>query len=86
MSWKAAATFLNCVSLVAVIIAISSVVLVVTKAAPPIQLITVPFAVVILLQCQVALANARRHERHGDPNPTTWAEIFRIAGSPKGKV
>jgi len=77
MSWKAAATFLRCVSLVAVIVVISNVVLVGIKAAPPIQLITVPFGVAILLQSQLALANARRRARRGDPNPT-WAEIFRI--------
>jgi hypothetical protein len=78
MSWKAAETFLKCASLVAVIIVVSTIVLVVTNAAPPIQLITVPIALLILLQSQLALANARRHVRLGDPNPTTWADIFRI--------
>jgi hypothetical protein len=79
MSWKGAATFLKCASLIAVIIVVSTIVLVVTKAAPPIQLITVPIALLILLQSQLALANARRHARLGDPNPTTWADIFRMS-------
>jgi len=78
MSWKAAATFLKFASVVGVLVAISNILLVVIRAAPPIQLITVPIAVAIVLQCQVALANARRHVRLGDPNPTRWAEIFRI--------
>ena len=78
LGWNTAATVLKYVSLVAVVIAISTVVLVVSKVAPPIQLITVPLAVANLLQSQLALANARRHERRGDPSPGTWAEIFGI--------
>ena len=55
LGWNTAATVLKYVSLVAVVIAISTVVLVVSKVAPPIQLITVPLAVAILLQSQLAL-------------------------------
>ena len=34
-------------------------------------------AVVIVLVTQMAAAKARRHDRLGDPNPTSWSDVFR---------
>lgn len=59
------------------ILAIGTVVIVAMAAAPPSQLITVPIALVLTLASQIAAAKARRHIRLGDPNPTTWSDVFR---------
>ena len=76
MSWKAVVTFLRCCRLIVVILATSTGATVAFHVEPPSELIWVPLAVALLVATQVALANARRHARLGDPDPTSWADIF----------
>jgi hypothetical protein len=76
MSWKATANFLRCCRLICVILAISVGAGVAFHVEPPAELIWVLVAVVLLVASQVALTNAQRHTRLGDPDPTSWVDLF----------